>query len=96
MSEADTLFTASVARLMMTTTDVSPAKIRRAMALRQRNPAFIQAVDYEPNARALNDAAKEAGIVADVVVDVAIGARSGVPRAIARWRWLRPSTGSRT
>jgi D-serine deaminase-like pyridoxal phosphate-dependent protein len=58
---------------------VSPAKIRRAMALRKKNPQFIQAVDYPQNARDLNDAAREAGIVADVVVDVAIGTRSGVP-----------------
>ena len=40
---------------------------------------FIQAVDYEQNARDLSDAAKEAGVVADVVIDVAVGTRSGIP-----------------
>jgi D-serine deaminase-like pyridoxal phosphate-dependent protein len=79
VSEAEALFDAGIAPLLMTTGNVTPAKIRRAMALRKKNPSFIQAVDYEPNARELNDAAREAGIVADVVVDVAIGTRSGVP-----------------
>jgi D-serine deaminase-like pyridoxal phosphate-dependent protein len=63
----------------MTTSNVTANKIRRAMAIRKRNSGFIQAVDYPHNARDLNDAAKEAGIVADVVVDVAIGTRSGIP-----------------
>jgi len=49
------------------------------MAIRKANRQFIQAVDYPPNARDLNDAAKSAGIVADVVVDVAVGTRSGIP-----------------
>ena len=49
------------------------------MAIRKAHRDFIQAVDYEQNARDLNDAAKEAGIVADVVIDVAVGTRSGIP-----------------
>src|SRR5437588_9307058 len=63
----------------MTTSNPSVAKIKRAMALRKKHPNFIQAVDYAPNARDLNDAAKAAGIVADVVIDVAVGTRSGIP-----------------
>jgi D-serine deaminase-like pyridoxal phosphate-dependent protein len=65
--------------ILMTTSNVTAGKIRRAMALRKTNPRFVQAVDDPQNARDLNDAAREAGIVADVVVDVAIGTRSGVP-----------------
>ena len=49
------------------------------MAIRKAHRNFIQAVDYEPNARDLNDAAKAAGVVADVVIDVAVGTRSGIP-----------------
>jgi D-serine deaminase-like pyridoxal phosphate-dependent protein len=64
---------------MMTTSNVTSNKIRRAMAIRKRVPGFIQAVDYPDNARDLSDAARAAGIVADVVVDVAVGTRSGVP-----------------
>ena len=63
----------------MTTANLSKAKIQRAMNLRKKNREFIQAVDYPQNARDLSDAAKAAGITADVVVDVAVGTRSGVP-----------------
>ncbi len=79
LSEAEVFSANGVQPILMTTSNVSAAKIRRAMALRKTNPQFVQAVDYAPNARDLNDAAKEAGVVADVVVDVAIGTRSGVP-----------------
>ena len=79
LSEAEVMFAGGIEPILMTTSNVSPAKIRRAMALRKKNRQFIQAVDYPQNARDLNDAAREAGIVADVVIDVAIGARSGVP-----------------
>ncbi|PYR50827.1 MAG: hypothetical protein DMF89_08000 [Acidobacteria bacterium] len=41
--------------------------------------SFIQAVDLEQNARDLSAAAREAGVVADVVIDVAVGTRSGIP-----------------
>jgi D-serine deaminase-like pyridoxal phosphate-dependent protein len=68
-----------VDKILMTTSNVTANKIRRAMTIRKTNRNFIQAVDYEPNARDLNDAAKEAGVVADVVIDVAVGTRSGVP-----------------
>ena len=49
------------------------------MNLRKKNREFIQAVDYPQNAQDLSDAAKAAGITADVVVDVAVGTRSGIP-----------------
>ncbi|MFN2446334.1 MAG: alanine racemase [Vicinamibacterales bacterium] len=63
----------------MTTANVTPAKIRRAMAIHAKNPHFVQAVDHPQNARDLSDAAREAGIVAPVVLDVAVGTRTGVP-----------------
>jgi 3-hydroxy-D-aspartate aldolase len=79
VSEAEALFANGVDRIMMTTSNVTPNKIRRAMRIRKANPYFIQAVDYPQNARDLSEAAKEAGVVADVVVDVAVGTRTGVP-----------------
>jgi len=79
LSEAEVFAANGIGPILMTTSNVTPNKIRRAMALRKSNPQFVQAVDYAQNARDLNDAAKAAGIVADVVVDVAIGTRSGVP-----------------
>jgi D-serine deaminase-like pyridoxal phosphate-dependent protein len=48
------------------------------MELRKRNNGFIQAVDNPQNAKDLQEAAKAAGIVADVVVDIDIIKRSGV------------------
>jgi 3-hydroxy-D-aspartate aldolase len=63
----------------MTTSNPSRSKVRRAMQLRKKFPHFIQAVDYAPNARDLDAAAKEARVVADVVIDVAVGSRSGIP-----------------
>jgi D-serine deaminase-like pyridoxal phosphate-dependent protein len=79
LSEAEALAADGVEKICMTTGNLSPGKIRRAMQLRKRNPHFIQAVDYEPNARDLSDAAREAGVTADVVIDVAVGTRSGIP-----------------
>jgi D-serine deaminase-like pyridoxal phosphate-dependent protein len=79
VSEAEALHAGGIDRILMTTSNVTANKIRRAMAIRKANPHFIQAVDYPPNARDLNDAAKSAGIVADVVIDVAVGTRSGIP-----------------
>jgi D-serine deaminase-like pyridoxal phosphate-dependent protein len=63
----------------MTTSNPSKNKIKRAMALRKAHPNFIQAVDEEQNARDLSEAARAAGVVADVVIDVAVGTRSGIP-----------------
>ena len=79
VSEAEVFSASGIGPILMTTSNVTASKIRRAMAIRATNPLFIQAVDHPQNARDLNDAAREAGIVADVVVDVAIGTRSGVP-----------------
>jgi D-serine deaminase-like pyridoxal phosphate-dependent protein len=79
LSEAEVFSANGIGPILMTTSNVSPGKIRRAMQLRKKNRQFIQAVDYPQNARDLNDAAKAAGIVADVVIDVAVGTRSGVP-----------------
>jgi 3-hydroxy-D-aspartate aldolase len=79
LTEAEAMVAHGVDRIVMTTANPSVAKIRRAMKIRQSHPDFIQAVDYEPNARDLNDAAKEVGVVADVVIDVAVGTRSGIP-----------------
>jgi 3-hydroxy-D-aspartate aldolase len=79
ISEAEALFANGVEPILMTTSNVTANKIRRAMAIRKANGAFIQAVDYPQNARDLSDAAREAGVTADVVIDVAVGTRTGVP-----------------
>jgi 3-hydroxy-D-aspartate aldolase len=79
LSEAEALMAEGLDKVCMTTSNLSATKIKRAMQLRKKYPTFIQAVDFDQNARELNDAARAAGIVADVVIDVAVGTRSGVP-----------------
>jgi D-serine deaminase-like pyridoxal phosphate-dependent protein len=79
LSEAEAMVANGVDRILMTTSNLSKSKIRRAMSLRKAHPHFIQAVDEEQNARDLSAAAKEAGVVADVVIDVAVGTRTGIP-----------------
>jgi D-serine deaminase-like pyridoxal phosphate-dependent protein len=62
----------------MTGVNISPSKIQKAMALRKKYPGFIQAVDNPQNAQDLQDAAKAAGITADIVVDINMVKRSVV------------------
>jgi 3-hydroxy-D-aspartate aldolase len=79
LSEAEAMVAHGVDKILMTTSNPSKNKIRRAMNIRKSHGDFIQAVDEEQNARDLSAAAKEAGVVADVVIDVAVGTRSGIP-----------------
>ena len=66
-------------RFLLTTCNVSAVKIRRAMQLKKWCAGFIQAVDTAANARDLDAAAGEAGVIADVTVDVDPGGhRTGV------------------
>lgn len=79
VSEAEVMFQHGIDRILMTTTNVTATKIRRAMALRERCPEFIQATDSAQNARDLSAAAQALGIIADVVVDVDSGGhRTGI------------------
>jgi len=68
-----------IEQVLMTTVNVTPRKIRRAMRLRKRYESFTQAVDTAANARDLSAAATEAGVVADIVVDIDPGGhRTGI------------------
>ena len=79
VGEAAAMMDHGVEQILMTTSNVTPHKIRRGMELRKRSNKFIQAVFQESNARHLSDAAKEAGVTADVVVDVDPGGhRTGI------------------
>ena len=79
ISEAEVMFEHGVEQILMTTVNVTPRKIRRAMALKKWCGGFIQAVDTAENARDLSAAAHEAGVTADVVVDVDPGGhRTGI------------------
>lgn len=79
VSEAEVMFEHGIDRILMTTTNVTPFKIQRAMMLRKWCPEFIQATDSPANARDLSEAAQAAGVVADVVIDVDPGGhRTGI------------------
>ena len=79
LSEAEAMFEHGITELLMTTSNVTPFKIQRAMMLRKFCDGFIQATDTAENAQQLSDAAQAAGIVTDVVVDVDPGGhRTGI------------------
>jgi D-serine deaminase-like pyridoxal phosphate-dependent protein len=79
IGEADVMFQNGIEDILMTTTNVTPTKIGRAMKLREQCAGFIQATDSAQNARLLSEAAQAMGIIADVVVDVDPGGhRTGI------------------
>lgn len=79
VSEAEVLLEHGLQSVLMTTPNVTPSKIQRAMRLRARHGGFIQATDSPENARDLSAAAVAAGITAEVVIDVDPGAhRTGI------------------
>lgn len=78
LSESEVMLSNGIRNVLMTGVNVSAPKITKAMALRKKYDGFIQAVDNPQNAQDLQDAAKAAGIIADVVVDVDVIRRSGV------------------
>jgi D-serine deaminase-like pyridoxal phosphate-dependent protein len=70
VSEAEVMLEHGIDRVLMTTSNVTPFKIARAMRLRRRHSGFVQATDSPENARDLSEAAVAAGVTADVVIDV--------------------------
>jgi len=78
LSESEVMLDNGIKNVLMTGVNVTAPKIKRAMELRKKYSGFIQAVDNPVNAQDLQDAAKAAGIIADVVVDVDVIKRSGV------------------
>lgn len=79
LSESEVMLENGISNVLMTGVNVTKPKIIKAMELRKKYPGFIQAVDNPQNAQDLQDAAKAAGIIADVVVDIEVIKRSGVP-----------------
>jgi D-serine deaminase-like pyridoxal phosphate-dependent protein len=77
LSEVAVMLENGVDQVLLTGVNVTPKKIKKAMQLRKKNPGFIQAVDNMENAKDLQEAAKAAGITADVVVDLDVIKRSG-------------------
>ncbi|WP_439483043.1 DSD1 family PLP-dependent enzyme [Cyclobacterium plantarum] len=82
LSESEIMLENGISKVLMTGVNVTTEKIRKAMDLRKKHAGFIQAVDNPVNARDLQDAANAAGIIAEVVVDLDVIRRSGVPTGI--------------
>lgn len=82
LAESKIMLENGISEVLMTGVNISTGKIRKAMELRKAHKGFIQAVDNKQNARDLQDAAKEAGVIADVVVDLDVIRRSGVPTGL--------------
>ena len=78
LSESEVMLDNGVGDVLMTGVNVTPSKINKAMALRKKYAGFIQAIDNLQNAKDMQEAAKAAGIVADVVMDIDVTKRSGV------------------
>lgn len=78
LSESQVMLDNGIKNVLMTGVNVTAPKIKQAMLLRKKYSGFIQAVDNVQNAKDLQDAAKAAGIRADVVVDIDVIKRSGV------------------
>jgi D-serine deaminase-like pyridoxal phosphate-dependent protein len=79
ISEAEVMFEHGIDQILITTTNVTLKKINRAMHLKKWCSGLIQATDTVENALALSEAAKAAGIIADVVIDVDPGGhRTGI------------------
>ncbi len=79
LGEAEVMLQNGIKNVLMTTVNISAPKIIKAMALRKKHKGFIQAVDNPQNIKDLQDAAKAAGIKAEVVLDINVIKRSGVP-----------------
>ena len=79
LGEAEVMLENGIKNVLMTTVNVSAPKIIKAMALRKKHKGFIQAADNPQNIQDLQDAAKAVGITAEVVLDINVIRRSGVP-----------------
>lgn len=78
LSESEVMLDNGIKNVLMTGVNVTVPKIKKAMALRKKYSGFIQAIDNPQYVQDMQDAAKAAGIVADVVMDIDVIKRSGV------------------
>jgi D-serine deaminase-like pyridoxal phosphate-dependent protein len=79
VSEAKIMFEHGINQILLTTSNVTALKIKRAMNLKKWCSGFIQATDSPDNTRSLSEAAQAVGVIADIVVDVDPGGhRTGI------------------
>ena len=66
ISEAEVMYQNGLDEILLTTTNVTPTKIKRAMNLAENCPGLVQATDSPENARLLSEAATAMGITANI------------------------------
>lgn len=79
LSEAEVFAASGVSGLLITTPVIGERKIRRAVALAAGFPDTMFAVDNPINVRDLNDAAGTECVKLNVVVDLLVGRKGGIP-----------------
>lgn len=90
LSEAEAFAENGVKGLLVTTAVVGKHKIERAVAMARKHPDIIYCVDNAQNAQDLNDAAGQGKVRLNVALDLWVGRRTGILRAMRRWRWAKP------
>lgn len=75
LGEAEVMAAAGIRGLLITTEVVPPAKIERLIELVRTASDTMVVVDHAENARAISSAARAAGVVVNVMVDIDVGGR---------------------
>lgn len=78
VSEAEVFAAAGLSGLLVTTPLVGAWRVERAVALALQKPDTIFCADHPSNVDRLNEAARAAGIVLNVAIDLLVGGRTGV------------------
>ena len=79
LSEAEVLACHGIQGLLITTPVVGAYKLVRAVQLVSHHPDTMLLVDHPRNAEELNDAARAAGTTVQVVIDLHVGKKGGIP-----------------
>ena len=78
VSEAEVFASAGLTGLLVTTPLIGAWRIERAVELALKKPDTIFCADHPSNVDKLNDAARAAGIVFNIAIDLLVGGRTGV------------------
>lgn len=79
LSEGEVFIEHGIGGVLITTAVIGRHKILRAVELARRAPDTMFVVDHEQNARDLSEAAQAAGLILNVMIDLYVGRRTGIP-----------------
>ncbi len=87
LGEAEAMADAGIPEILITSELVGPGKVERLIRLSRRAPDTVSAVDNASHATELNDAARAAGILLNVLIDIdPAQRRAGIPAGSAAVR----------